>query len=76
MRTVMVILWPSFVIAGFAEGVFFSLFDPRELRFFGNPIALSHLGAYTMGFVGFWLIGALSSAFTCLLQRGAAEVNR
>ena len=76
MRNAMLVLWPSFIVAGFAEGIFFSLFDPRELHLFGEPLGLSRLGAYSVGFLAFWVLGAASSAFTCFLRRSAEEVNR
>lgn len=70
------ILWPSFVVGGIVEGLFFTVFDPTDLRFFGEPLGLSRITAYSIGFFVFWAIGAASSAFTCFLQRSAAEVNR
>jgi hypothetical protein len=76
MQRVMWILWPSFVIGGIAESAFFTAFDPMDLRFFGEPLALSRTTVYTIGFFVFWLFAAGSSAFTCLLQRPAAEINR
>jgi hypothetical protein len=69
------ILWPSFVVAGIAEAVFFTLFDPAELHVFGEPFAGSRTAVYTLGFFLFWLFGAACSAFTCFLQRSAAEIN-
>lgn len=76
MRRVMWILWPSFLIAAAATGVFFSLFDPADLYAHWEPSAPDALGAYTLGFFAFWAIGACSSALTCFLQRDANEVNR
>jgi hypothetical protein len=70
------ILWPSFVVAGIAEAVFFTLFDPADLHIFGEPLTDSRTAVYTMGFLVFWFFAAASSAFTCFLQRSAAEVNR
>lgn len=35
MRTIMWILWPSFLAAGFASGVVFALVDPRDIPLFG-----------------------------------------
>jgi hypothetical protein len=70
------ILWPSFIVAGVAEAVFFTLFDPADLHVFGEPFAASRTAVYTLGFFVFWLFAAASSAFTCFLQRSSAEVNR
>jgi hypothetical protein len=70
------ILWPSFIVAGVATGVFFTLFDPRELALFGGELGLSRLAVYSIGFFAFWIFAAASSALTCFFQRTAAEINR
>lgn len=70
------ILWPSFLVAAGAVGVFFSLFDPIDLVIFGAPVRVSRLGAYAIGFFGFWCVGIASSAITLLLARSRVEVNR
>ena len=69
MNRAMNILWPSFLAAGLAEVVFFTLFDPEDFE-------LARLAAYSIGFFCFWTIAAASSALTCFLQRSADEVNR
>lgn len=69
------VLWPSFLTAGAAVGVFFSLFDPVELTLFGEPVVLSRTATYSLGFFAFWLFGAATSSLTCYLQRGADDVN-
>lgn len=70
------ILWPSFIVGGAAEVVFFTLFDPGDLQIFGAPVGLSRTAAYTIGFFVFWVFAAASSAFTCFLQRSAVDINR
>jgi hypothetical protein len=69
------ILWPSFIVGGIAEGVFFTLIDPQELYLFGEPVHWSATAVYSVGFFMFWMVAAASSAFTCFLQRSAVEVN-
>ena len=69
------VLWPSFLTAGAGVGVFFSLFDPVELMFFGEPVVLSRLAMYSLGFFAFWIFGAVTSCLTCYLQIGADEIN-
>jgi membrane associated rhomboid family serine protease len=69
------ILWPSFIVAAIAEGVFFTLFDPMELHFFGVPIEASRTAVYSLGFFAFWAFAAASSALTCFFQRTSNEVN-
>ena len=75
-KRLMWILWPSFIVGGIAEGVFFTLIDPQELYLFGDPVHWSRTAVYSVGFFMFWVIAAASSAFTCFLQRTAAEINR
>jgi hypothetical protein len=70
------VLWPSFLVGGLGEVIFFTVFDPRELYLFGEPSSLSRLAVYSIGFFLCWGFAAASSALTCLLQRGAQEVNR
>ena len=75
-KTLMWILWPSFIVGGIAEGVFFTLIDPQELYLLGEPIHWSATAVYSVGFFLFWAVAAASSAFTCFLQRSAGDVNR
>jgi hypothetical protein len=63
------ILWPAFVMAIPATGVVFTLVDPADIHAFGHTFEGHRLGAYTMGFFFFWLLGSSCSALTCLLQR-------
>ncbi len=76
MKCAMWILWPSFLMGGVAEGVFFTLFDPADLHVFGNPVELSRTAVYTLGFFMFWLFAAASSSLTCFLQRNGDEPSR
>ena len=70
------VLWPAFLIAALAEAVFFTVFDPFDLHFFGATLEMSRLGIYTMGFFGFWGVGIASSALTVFLERSPWEINR
>ena len=70
------ILWPSFIVAGAALAVFFTVFDPQDLHFFGEPLELSRMAIYSVGFFLFWVFAAASSALTCFFQRTSAEINR
>jgi hypothetical protein len=62
-------LWPSFLVAIAASGVYFSLFDPVDLDVFGMHIDANPLAAYSMGFFAFWMLGAISSMLTLMLAR-------
>ena len=75
-QTLIHVLWPSFVIAGLGEGLFFTVFDPQELYLFGEPSTIRRMAVYSIGFFLCWAFAAASSAFTCFLQRTADEVNR
>lgn len=70
------VIWPAFLVAGVAEFVFFAVFDPFQLHFFGAPLDFSREAIYTLGFFGFWGVGIASSALTVFLGRSLFEVNR
>jgi hypothetical protein len=76
MQRAIWILWPSFLVAAVAEMVFFALFDPGELVFFGQPLELSRTAVYSIGFFLFWGFAAVSSALTLYLGRGRAQADR
>lgn len=75
-RQLMWILWPAFLVAGMADGLVFSLFDPQDMHIFGEPVNLSSRAVYSIGFFLFWAFAAASSALTCVLQRTSSEINR
>lgn len=75
-QRVMWVLWPGFLLAIPAVGLFFTVVDPADLQAFGEPLEVSRLGAYTLGFLFFWALGSSCSALTCLLQRSPFELNR
>ena len=58
------ILWPSFMVAIVATGLFFSAFDPDDLYPFGGQTGLSRMGIYSIGFLLFWLVSAISGIGT------------
>lgn len=76
MQRLIPVLWPSFLVAGAADIVFTTLFDPLELMYRGEPLIAHRVAAYTVGFLVFWLICIASSMLTCYFQRSAREVNR
>jgi hypothetical protein len=76
MKKAIWILWPSFIVGGIAETIFFTFFDPMEMHLFGEPAGVSRVAVYSVGFLLFWAFAAASSAFTCFLQRSAEEINR
>lgn len=76
MKRIIWILWPSFIVGGIAEAVFFTLFDPADLHILGEPMELNRTAVYSIGFFLFWAFAAASSALTCFLQRNAVDINR
>lgn len=67
LRQAMLILWPSFLVAIAAEGLFFSLVDPHDLQLAGRPVELAPMAVYTIGFFVFWGFCALASFLTTAL---------
>lgn len=75
-KTLIWIFWPSFIVAGIGLGLFFTIFDPRDLRLFGEPLEASRIAVYSVGFFLLWVFAAASSALTCFLQRTSRDINR
>lgn len=76
MQRAIWVLWPAFIVGGITETVFFTLFDPEDMRLFGEAITLSRSAVYTLGFFVFWMLAAIPSVLTCFFQRSAADINR
>jgi hypothetical protein len=70
------VLWPSFLVAGAAELLFFAVIDPHDLHVFGVPVDAGRMPIYTLGFFFFWAIGAAAAALTGFLARSPVEINR
>ena len=64
MKHIIWVLWPAFIAAGIAETVFFTVIDPKQLYLMGQPVELSAMATYSIGFLMFWLICAGSSLMT------------
>ncbi|HBH38334.1 MAG TPA: hypothetical protein DDX06_08120 [Curvibacter sp.] len=76
LRKLMWIAWPAFLVAGLLEMLVFALVDPQDLHWFGEPLALSRQGIYTLAFFVFWGVTMLSSALTTLLTLSPFELNQ
>ena len=74
-RRIMWVIWPAFLVAGVAEAIFFTVFDPFELHFFGAPLELSRMAIYSMGFFGFWGLGIAASALTVFFEHAPVDSN-
>jgi len=68
------VLWPSFVVAIAATGLFFSAFNPRDLVPFNLDLDISPLAAYSIGFFIFWLFGILCGYGTLYFTLANARV--
>jgi hypothetical protein len=75
MQKLILVFWPSFWVAVLAEMVFFAVVDPRQLYLFDKEIQLSPIATYSVFFLGFWLICALSCWATLFYARGSEEIN-
>lgn len=74
VQRVMWVLWPSFLLAGVAEMLVFSLFDPADLQIFGAS-DFDRTAVYTIGFFVLWAVTAASSTLTVFLARSPWQVN-
>lgn len=75
-QTTAAILWPSFLMAGLLTVFVFAFFDPAEILATKGIEDISSLAAYSLGFFGFWIITALSSAGTRYFLKPCELVNR
>ena len=69
IQQIVSVMWPSFLTAGAATIIFFTLFDPIELGTIGGFPNLTRMGGYTIGFFCFWLLTSISCALTCYFRR-------
>lgn len=60
VQRIIAVLWPSFLVSGVADVLFFTAFDPFDFV----PIDISRIGAYSIGFFLFWLMCIVSSSLT------------
>jgi membrane protein DedA with SNARE-associated domain len=77
IRTLIWILWPSFLIAGVAEIVLFSFMAPEDMVLLGGGVEVSNEAVYSVGFLLLWVMCALSSALTwfVLPREGEDSLN-
>ncbi|MFA9440499.1 hypothetical protein ACDA63_12745 [Uliginosibacterium sp. sgz301328] len=75
MNKWILVLWPSFLMAGIAEIIFFTVVDPQTLYFFGQPVNFSAMATYTIGFFALWLVCIASSLATLFFERSREQIN-
>lgn len=76
MSKLLTIFWPSFVSAILGEFVFFALIDPQQLYLLGEPVDWSREAVYSVGFLMFWALTALSVSLCLMFQKPASEINQ
>lgn len=63
MRNALIVLWPSFLVAGVLEMLVFSAVRPGDMHGFGGLLTqMSPIGVYTLAFFAFWAIVAVGVA--------------
>ena len=73
VRFLMQVAWPAFVAAALTSGLVFSAIDPLSLQLFGHHLAATREGAYTAGFLLFWLLYAGACSITWWITRNDAQ---
>ena len=72
LRSLMWILWPSFLAAGVGSAVIFALIDPLDVTIFGT-VQVNRMGFYTVSFFVLWSMAAFSSGITAYLAPKASN---
>ena len=72
-RLIIGALWPSFWMACALSGIIFSAIDPIIIASQIGCPHISYLGAYSIGFLFFWLVCAWSGFFSIIFSRAASN---
>ena len=72
------VLWPSFLASCAASLLFFAAVDPALLRDAGPRLLadLDREAGYALGFIFFWVVGAIASALSVYLIRTERRARR
>jgi hypothetical protein len=74
-RAIGAVLWASFLAACVGTMFFFAFISPDDmLHPFPEEDRIDHIGVYTLGFFGLWLLSALAAALALYL-RGLLDGN-
>lgn len=73
VRILLAVLWPAFLVAGLAEGLLFSMFNPDDIQVFGMDVELSRMAAYTIGFFMLWAMCTMSGLLTAYVITGLRD---
>ena len=69
------VLWPSFITAGIATIILFTIFDPVEIAACVGGPEITRLGAYTLGFFSFWVLTSSSCLLATYFNKPCPQVN-
>lgn len=72
LRSLMWILWPSFLAAAVGSAIVFALIDPLDVAVFGY-VPTGRVGFYTVSFFLLWAMAGASSALTAYLMPKVEE---
>lgn len=75
-QTVASVLWPSFFVAGVANSLFWIFVNPNDFGLITGYPDVSHIGAYSLGFIALWITLAISSFVTQLFLKPCRRVNK
>ena len=74
--SVMMVAWPSFLMASVLEMLVFALVDPHDLLASGSfPVDLSATGVYSLAFFLFWAVIAAAGALEHWLSPPAGTMH-
>lgn len=74
-QRLMWIAWPAFLAAGVLEMLVFAAFDPQDMQWMGQEVALSRTAVYSLAFFVFWAVFMVAGYLTVLLSAPANMVN-
>ena len=69
------VVWPAFLAACLLEALVFSMVDPGEVHWLGQPVLASRQAVYTAAFFCFWLIAMACSGLALWLHTPAQAIN-
>ncbi|MGF1548015.1 MAG: hypothetical protein ACFCUG_11890 [Thiotrichales bacterium] len=72
-QSISAVLWPSFLMAGVATIIFFTVFDPEQMH---GLEGFSRIAVYSTGFFVFWGLMAISSGATQYFLKPCNDVNK
>lgn len=76
IQKIISILWPSFLTAGVATILFFTVFDPHMIMGISGYPHITRMAGYTVGFFLFWILTSTSCVLTCYFQRPCDTHNK